>query len=65
MTQYATSPGVYWIYPCDQPAPTAQKINLLTKGGIEVSGTWRDGGDFIAWQYLFRRDKEKEKGYEY
>ncbi len=60
MTQYATSPDIYWLYPHEHPPPQATKLALLTKGHVQVVGNWRDG-DFIAWQYLFRRDKEKEK----
>lgn len=52
--------SIKWIYPCDQRAPTGVKLALLTRGGIQVTGPWRDGGDFLAWQNLFGRDRSKE-----
>ncbi len=52
---------VQWIYPSVQTPPKGQKLALLTRGGIQVTGMWRAGGDFIAWQYLFRRDKNLER----
>lgn len=54
---YAVSTEAKWRY--DQ-APRGAKIFLLTKGGVAVDGYWRDDGSFIAWQLLFKRDKELE-----
>jgi hypothetical protein len=50
--------GTTWIYPSDQPAPTATKILLLTEGGIAVIGHWYPGA--LAWHPLPKRDKSKE-----
>lgn len=52
--------SIPWIYPCDQAAPAGIKVALLTRGGVQVTGVWRNGGDFIAWQKLFKRDRSKE-----
>lgn len=53
----AVSRELYWRY---DKAPTGAKLFLLTKGGVAVTGQWRDDGSFTAWQYLFKRDKSKE-----
>lgn len=59
---YATSRENYWIYPCDQRPPGSTDVYLLTLGGTPTIGRWHDGGDFIAWQWMFLRDKTKENG---
>lgn len=41
--------------------PYGVKLNLLTKGCVAVTGKWSDDGRYIAWQYLFCRDKELEE----
>lgn len=53
----AVSQDVYWRY--DQ-APIGVDVFLLTEGGIGVRGQWREGGGFIGWHPLFKRDKTKE-----
>ena len=60
MERYATDPRLRWIYPQDEAPPTATKLALLTRGNVQVVGNWQDGGDYIAWQRLFKRDKTKE-----
>lgn len=55
---YAVDPDVKWRY---DTAPHGVKVFLLTRGGVAVEGTWRDGGSFIAWHPLFSRDKEVER----
>lgn len=62
--RYITDPALRWIYPQDEPPPTGTKLALLTRGNVQVVGHWQDGGDYIAWQRLFKRDKTKEKGME-
>lgn len=52
----ATS-ATYWLY---RNPPYGVKLNLLTKGGVAVTGKWSDDGRYIAWQYLFRRDRQLE-----
>lgn len=64
MTDQRYSAGsMPWLYPQEHKPPAGTKIALLTRGGIQVTGEWRDDGSFIAWQYLFKRDKEKENQY--
>lgn len=49
---------IYWRY--DDP-PRGVKLFLLTKGGVAVTGPWSTDGRYIAWQYMFKRDKAKER----
>jgi hypothetical protein len=56
---YVTDPNLRWIYPHEETPPSGVKLALLTIGGVQVTGLWRQGS-FIAWQRLFKRDKEKE-----
>lgn len=51
---------VPWIYPHKQMPPRGQKLNLLQEGGTAIHGEWSWYGGYIAWQYLFRREKEEE-----
>ncbi len=48
-----------WVY--EKPKKNG-KMQLLTIGGVAVSGTWRgEVGDFyLAWAPLLKRDKVKE-----
>ena len=48
-------------YNYTDPAPRGVKLTLLTKGKIQVTGEWVDGGGYIAWAPLLRRDKQLEK----
>ena len=59
--RYATDKNLCWIYPQDETPPLATKLALLTRGNVQVTGHWQDGGDYVAWQRLFKRDKTKEK----
>ncbi len=58
--QVAVSEDIYWIYPKDALPPMGKKLAILTSGGVQITGDWRHDGGFIAWQYLFKRDKSKE-----
>ena len=58
--RYETDPTLRWIYPEDEDPPRATKLALLTRGNIQVTGVWEDGGSYKAWQRLFKRDKTKE-----
>ena len=40
--------------------PMGVKLNLLTVGGIAVTGNWSWYGGYVGWQYLFKRDIEQE-----
>lgn len=55
---YAVSNDIYWRY---DKAPTGVKLFLLTKGGIAVTGVWKDGAGFTAWREMFKRDKALEE----
>ena len=44
----------------DEKPPGGAKVQLLTKGGICVSGSWNDSGAFLGWAPLPKRDKAKE-----
>lgn len=59
---YATGERVFSFYPSvgDPRPPLATKVLLLTKGGVCIVGHWSDS-DCVAWDYLLRRDKEKEQ----
>lgn len=54
--------GPEWLYPGagDEVPPRGEKLYLLTKGHVAVTGVWRNDGSFIAWQHLHKRNKEKE-----
>lgn len=49
-----------WIY--DVPANRGAKVQLLTIGGISVTGQWYGelGQYFMAWAPLLKRDKRRE-----
>lgn len=51
---------VEWIYPYEQEAPKGVKLNILQEGGVAIQGEWRYGVGFVAWQYMFKRNKIKE-----
>ena len=44
----------------DAEPPRGKKINLLTKGYVQVIGNYTDDGSFIAWAPLIKRNKAKE-----
>lgn len=50
---------VPWLYPHRDTPPRGVKLNILQQGGVAIHDQWREG--YIAWQYLFRRDKEAEE----
>lgn len=50
-----------WLYPHVDAPPRGVKLNILTKGGIAIHGEWRNDCGFIAWQHLFKRDKQLEE----
>ena len=54
----------YYRYPGagDPKPPEGAKVLLLTKGGVCVLGPWIDGGDYLAWSPMPKRNKEKEHG---
>lgn len=54
--------GAPYLYPGagDPRPPGGAKVQLLTKGGICVTGTWSDNGTYLGWAPLPKRDKEKE-----
>ena len=58
---YASKEGGEYLYPLsgDAAPPKGVKVQLLTKGGVHISGFWND--DCIAWLPLPKRNKEKEK----
>jgi hypothetical protein len=55
--------GASYQYPGvgDKPPPGGAKVNLLTRGGICVQGSWNNSGSFLGWAPLPTRDKEKER----
>jgi hypothetical protein len=55
--------GAEWIYPQDQQPPRGVKVNILTIGCVAIHGNWAEGEGFLAWQYLFKRNKDKEEEY--
>lgn len=58
---YAVAPVARWHYPAaGEPAPHGAHVQLLTIGGKQVDGIWRDSGSFIAWAPQLKRDKELE-----
>lgn len=60
----AVSDESHWRYPAAGAlAPRGIEVQLLTKGGIQVRGVWEDGGAFIAWAPMIKRDKELERKY--
>lgn len=51
---------IEWIYPHEQEPPTGVDLHILQFGGSAIRGQWRYGVGFIAWQYMFKRNKTKE-----
>ena len=59
---FAVAPEASWQYPAaGVPAPKGAIVQLLTKGGVQVQGIWRNNGYFIAWAPNLKRDKELER----
>lgn len=58
---YSTDPELEWYYPQDYTPPKGVKVFLLTKGGVAVTGVWKDNAGFIGWRPLFKRNLEKEQ----
>lgn len=54
---------VEWIYPHEKEPPTGVKLNILQFGGTAIHGQWAYGEGFIAWQYQFKRNKDKEMAF--
>lgn len=54
--------GDAFLYPGagDQKPPGGAKVQLLTIGGICVTGQWNDSGAFLGWAPLPKRDRKKE-----
>lgn len=61
---HLSSPAPQWNYVgwASHPAPPGGvKLQLLTKGGVTVLGTWSDNAGFIAWAPLLQRNKALEE----
>lgn len=59
---YATSANLFWLYPArDGQPPKGVKLHILQSGGVSIQGQWKDNAGYIAFQYMFRRDKEFEE----
>ena len=58
----AGAEGGEWLYPmAGDPMPTPNsKVQLLTIGGIHTNGPWSDGGFYVAWLPLPKRNRDKE-----
>lgn len=54
--------GGLWLYPAaGDPLPTPNcKVQLLTIGGVHISGPWVNNGFYLAWLPLPKRDRVKE-----
>ena len=57
-TPVTVSEDVYWRY---DPAPRGTAVLLLTEGGIAIKGHWQNGGGFLAWHPLPKRDHALEE----
>jgi hypothetical protein len=56
------SAGVYLYPAAGDPAPRpGAKVQLLTRGGVHMTGPWAEDGFYVAWLPLPKRNKEKEK----
>jgi len=44
----------------DEAPRVGAKVQLLTLGGVHVSGPWLDDGSYLGWLPLPRRNQEKE-----
>lgn len=51
---------IEWIYPHEKEPPIGVDLHILQFGGSAIRGQWRYGVGFIAWQYMFKRNKTKE-----
>jgi len=59
MNEHISAPATDWIY--EKPERNG-KMQLLTIGGISVTGSWRGelGEFYFAWAPLLRRNKARE-----
>lgn len=58
---YATALVARWHYPAaGELAPPGATLQLLTAGGIQTQGIWRDSGAYIAWAPNLKRDRKLE-----
>jgi hypothetical protein len=59
---YVVDKSYPFLYPeAGDPSPgLGMKVQLLTVGGVCVTGHWVHGGGFIGWAPLPCRDIEKE-----
>lgn len=58
----SADPGaVKWHY--EVPPDKSAKVNLLTVGGMQVTGRWTGawGEHYLAWAPLLKRDKPRER----
>jgi len=58
---YAVDKNLMWKYPWEETPPKGIKIAILTGGGIQITGDWKDNVGYLAWQRLFKRDHAKEE----
>jgi hypothetical protein len=57
---YHASEVVTWNFTVPPPHKKSGKLQLLTIGGISVSGSWYGelGENFVAWSDLLKYDKD-------
>jgi hypothetical protein len=61
-TKVITTDELYYRYPAagDPTPPGGATVQLLTPGGVNVRGTWRDNDRYLGWCPLPKRDRAKE-----
>lgn len=60
--EHAVANESYWRYPANgELAPPNVGVQLLTIGGIQVTGIWCDDGGCIAWAPKIKRNKDLER----
>lgn len=56
----ASGPEYFYPGAGDPKPPGGAKVQLLTIGGVHITGPWSDGGFYLGWLPLPKRNRQKE-----
>lgn len=52
--------NIEWLYVHKHTPPRGRKLHILTRGRVSIQGPWEDGMGYVAWQHMFKRNKQEE-----